>query len=58
MATIQVTLRRSLIGVRRDQRDTVRALGLRKRGDTRQIEASDAVRGMLDKVSYLLKIEG
>ena len=55
---MRVTLVRSLIGVKRDQRTTVRALGLRKRGDSREVADTPDLRGMLNKVSYLLKIEG
>lgn len=55
---MRVTLVRSLIGVKRDQRATVRALGLRKRGDSREVADTPDLGGMLNKVSYLLKIEG
>jgi large subunit ribosomal protein L30 len=55
---MKITLRRSLIGVPKDQRATVRALGLRKTGDTREVKETPDVRGMVDKVAYLLTIEG
>ena len=55
---MKLRLRRSLIGVPKDQRATVRALGLRKTGDTREVADNDSVRGMVDKVAYLLDIEG
>ena len=55
---MKVTLRRSLIGVRKDQRATVNALGLRKTGDTREVKDTPDVRGMVDKVAFLLTIEG
>lgn len=55
---MKVTLVRSLIGVKKDQRATVKALGLRKTGDSRELTDNESVRGMLDKVAYLLKIEG
>jgi large subunit ribosomal protein L30 len=55
---MKITLRRSLIGVPKDQRATVRALGLRKTGDTREVKDTPDVRGMVDKVAYLLTIEG
>lgn len=55
---MRVTLVRSLIGVPKDQRDTVRALGLRKTGDSRDLKDNDSVRGMVAKVAYLLSIEG
>jgi large subunit ribosomal protein L30 len=53
-----VRLKRSLIGVPKDQRANVNALGLRKVGDTREVADTDALRGMIDKVSYLLEVEG
>ncbi len=55
---MKVTLVRSLIGVKHDQRATVRALGLRKTGDSREVADTPDLRGMLAKVSYLLEIEG
>lgn len=54
---MKITLRRSLIGTRRDQRDTVRALGLRKIGDSRVVQDNEGVRGMVRKVAFLLEIE-
>jgi large subunit ribosomal protein L30 len=55
---MKLTLRRSLIGVKKDQRDTIFALGLRKTGDTREVPDTPDVRGMVAKVAYLLEIEG
>lgn len=55
---MRITLTRSLIGVPEDQRATVRALGLRKTGDSREVPASKDVQGMVRKVAYLLDIEG
>jgi large subunit ribosomal protein L30 len=55
---MKLTLRRSLIGVQKDHRDTVFALGLRKTGDTREVPDTPDVRGMVAKVVYLLEIEG
>ena len=55
---MKLTLKRSLIGVKKDQRATVRALGLRKTGDTREVKDTPDVRGMVNKVAYLLEIEG
>ena len=55
---MKVTLVRSLIGVPKDQRATVNALGLRKTGDSRELTDNDSVRGMVRKVAYLLRIEG
>jgi len=54
--TLKVKLVRSPIGTRADHRATVRGLGLRKVGSERQLEDTPAVRGMVDKVSYLVKV--
>ena len=54
---MKLRLRRSLIGVPKDQRATVRALGLRKVGDSRDVVDNPSVRGMVEKVAYLLDIE-
>lgn len=55
---MKITLVRSLIGVKKDQRATVYALGLRKRGSSREIKDTPDLRGMINKVSFLLKVEG
>lgn len=55
---MRVTLRKSLIGVPKDQRATVHALGLRKIGDVREVKDNESTRGMVAKVAYLLDIEG
>lgn len=54
---MRIRLRRSLIGVPKDQRATVYALGLRKTGDARTVADTRDVRGMVDKVAYLLDVE-
>ena len=54
---ISVTLVRSLIGTKESHRATVRGLGLRRMHHTVVVEDTPAVRGMIDKVSYLLKCE-
>lgn len=55
---MKVTLTSSLIGVPKDQRATVHALGLRKTGDSREVVDNQSTRGMLDKIAYLVEIEG
>ncbi|CAN5891214.1 50S ribosomal protein L30 [soil metagenome] len=55
---MKITLKRSLIGVKKDQRATVNALGLRKTGDSRTVADTPDVRGMVDKIAYLLEVEG
>ncbi|MBS3934150.1 MAG: 50S ribosomal protein L30 [Truepera sp.] len=54
---MKVTLVRSLIGVKGDHRATVRALGLRKTGDSRELRDTPDLRGMVNKVAYLLRVE-
>ena len=56
--TIKVQLVRSLIGTKQDHRATVRGLGLRKLNSTAVLEDTPAVRGMIQKVQYLVKVEG
>jgi large subunit ribosomal protein L30 len=54
---IRVTLVRGVIGTRESHRATVRGLGLRRINHTVELEDTPAVRGMINKVSYLLKCE-
>jgi large subunit ribosomal protein L30 len=54
--TLTVKLVRSVAGTRESHRATVRGLGLRKLGSTRVLEDTPAVRGMIDKVSYLVRV--
>lgn len=55
---MKITLVKSLIGVTHRQVTTVKTLGLRKKGDSKVVQDSPAIRGMIEQVSYLLKIEG
>ena len=54
--TVKVQLVRSPIGTKQSHRDTVRGLGLRKVNSTRTLEDTPAVRGMINKISYLVKV--
>ncbi len=56
-ATITVTQVGSPIGRRKDQRATLIGLGLNKMHRTRELEDTPAVRGMINKVSHLVRIE-
>jgi len=56
--TLKVTLLRSVINTRSDHRATVRGLGLRRINHTVELEDTPAVRGMINKVSYLVRCEG
>lgn len=55
--TLRVTLVRSLINTRASHRATVRGLGLRRLNHTVELEDTPAVRGMINKVGYLLRLE-
>lgn len=54
--TLKVTLVRSPIGYDKSQKDTVRALGLRKLHQSVEKKDTPAVRGMLNKVSHLVSV--
>jgi len=57
MATkLEVTLTRSLIGRPQDQRETVKALGLKKMHQTVEHQDNAAIRGMINKVSHLVTV--
>lgn len=55
---IKVTLVKSPIGTLRAHRECVRGLGLRRLHHTVEVEDTPAVRGMIAKISYLVKCEG
>jgi len=55
--TVKVTLVRSLIGTPRDQRETAKGLGLRKPQSSAVLRETPAVRGMIRKIGYALKVE-
>ena len=55
---IKVTLVKSVIGTKQDHRATIKGLGLRKLNSSALLEDTSAVRGMIKKVNYLLKVEG
>jgi large subunit ribosomal protein L30 len=54
--TLTVKLVKSVAGTREDHRATIRGLGLRKVNSQRTLEDSPAVRGMINKVAYLVKV--
>jgi large subunit ribosomal protein L30 len=55
---LRVTLVRSQIGYDRRQRATLKGLGLRRLRQTVELPDHPAVRGMIDKVRHLVKLEG
>jgi len=54
---LRITLVRSPIGYSRDQKATVRALGLRRLGDSVEHADTPPIRGMVRKISHLLRVE-
>ena len=55
--TIKVTLVKSLIGTKPEHRACVRGLGLRKLNHTVEVIDTPSNRGMINRVSYLLKTQ-
>ena len=55
--TVRVTQIGSPIGRRRDQRQTLIGLGLNKMHRTKDLPDNPAVRGMIDKVHHLVRVE-
>jgi len=51
---VKVTLVRSTIGTKQDHRDTVRGLGLRRVNSSKLLNDTPEVRGMINKVDYLV----
>ncbi|MCK6422869.1 MAG: 50S ribosomal protein L30 [Burkholderiaceae bacterium] len=54
--TLKVKLVKSPIGCKQSHRDTVRGLGLRRLNSERVLEDTPAVRGMINKISYLVQV--
>jgi len=56
-AKVKVTLVKSVIGTLESHRACVRGLGLKRMHQSRVLEDTPAVRGMINKVNYLVKAE-
>ncbi len=56
--TVKVTQTGSPIGRPKDQRATLIGLGLNKLNRTSELEDTPSVRGFIDKVSHLVRVEG
>jgi len=54
---LKITLKKSLIGRQKSHRQTVRSLGLKKVNHTVIHDDNPSIRGMVNKVSYLLEVE-
>ena len=57
MAKIKITQTGSPIGRKPGQKDTLKALGLNKMGRSNVVEDTPSIRGMVDKIAHMLKIE-
>ena len=57
MAKVKITLVKSLIGRKKEHIATVNALGLRKIGKNVEHEETPQIRGMINKVIYLINVE-
>ena len=55
--SVKVTLVKSPIGTKADHRATLLGLGLKKLNQSRVLEDTPAVRGMITKVAYLVRAE-
>ena len=56
--TLKVTLVKGIGSTRKNHRATVRGLGLKRIRHTVELEDTPAVRGMINKVSYLVSVVG
>lgn len=57
MATLKITLKKSLIGRVRKHIDTANSLGLKKIGNVTVQPDNDATRGKIAKINYLVDVE-
>jgi large subunit ribosomal protein L30 len=58
MKKIKVRLVKSVVGTRQSHRDTVRGLGLRKINHVVELADTPETRGMINRVNYLVHVEG
>ena len=57
MARLRITWKKSAIGYTRDQKATIRALGLRRLNHSVENDDTPAIRGMAFKVKHLVTVE-
>lgn len=55
--TIRVTYSKSAIGYKKDQKATIAAMGFKKLGQTRELQDTPAIRGMIRKVEHLVTVQ-
>ena len=56
--TIKVTLTKSPIGRLKNHKACVAGLGLRRIGHTVEVEDTPSVRGMINRIYYMVQVEG
>lgn len=56
MSKLRITYKKSVIGYRQDQKDTIRSLGFRKLRQTVIKPDNEAIRGMIFKVQHLVEV--
>jgi large subunit ribosomal protein L30 len=57
MENVKITLVKSLIACKPNQKRTARCLGLRKIGDSITLKNDDATKGIINVISHLVKVE-
>lgn len=57
MAKLEITLKHSVTGRPRNQKETARTLGFKKTYQTVVLEDSSAVRGMINTISHLVDVK-
>lgn len=57
MANLQITLKKSLVGQKKNIRETAKTLGLKKVGQTTVREDSPVIKGQLRTVQHLVEVE-
>ena len=55
--TIKVTLVKGLTSTKHKHRESVKGLGLKRRSQTVEVADTPSIRGMINRVSYLVKVE-
>jgi large subunit ribosomal protein L30 len=54
---IKVTLVKGITATKHKHRESVKGLGLKRRSQTVELVDTPAIRGMINRVSYLVKVE-
>ena len=57
MSKLKITQLKSLIGRKKNHRLSIKGLGLREIGDTKVVEDTPSIRGMINQVDYMVKVE-